>query len=246
MRLEKLTHRFGSQTVFQGLDGEFSSGEITAVLGPSGCGKSTLLRILAGLTGPTEGQVHKDDPLTSSSRAMVFQNPELLPWRNALENITLPREISGHHRASLTELKNLLEQLGIADATGKFPHELSGGMKMRVSLARALSQTPKLLLMDEPFSALDEPTRESLQVLTRQLTLQNPQRVTVFVTHAISEALFLADQIFVMAPSSKSQNGWALQINNRTSQKRDFDFMNSQKYFEAKKHWTPLIREVMQ
>jgi NitT/TauT family transport system ATP-binding protein len=178
-------------------------GEFAAVIGRSGCGKSTLLRLVAGLLRPTAGQVGvAGTPVTAPRRdiALMFQRPALLPWRSVLHNVLLPIEIFGwnrrEHRARALEL---LEMVGLDGFHKRLPHELSGGMRQRVALCRALIQRPRVLLMDEPFSALDALTREELSVELQRIHMELRTTV-VFVTHAIAEAVLLADQVAVLSP----------------------------------------------
>jgi NitT/TauT family transport system ATP-binding protein len=177
-------------------------GELVALLGPSGCGKTTLLRIVAGLTGASTGRIEVDGRAVEGPRAdfaFVFQAPTLLPWRSVLGNVLFPMEIRGRNdRTARARALDLLELVGLAGFAKSRPHHLSGGMKQRVALCRALIQSPSLLLMDEPFGALDELTRMDMQDL-----LLNIRKVTgatvLFVTHSISEAVYLADEILVFS-----------------------------------------------
>lgn len=181
-------------------------GEFVALVGPSGCGKSTLLRIVAGLRAATRGAVLVGGqpvkrPLPSVG--MVFQAPVLLKWRRLLENVLLPAELAGLRPGDYTaRAQDLLRLTGLADFRMKFPRELSGGMQQRASLCRALLLDPPLLLMDEPFGALDAMTRDEMNLeLLRVWGEGNRERKTiVFVTHSIPEAVFLADRVVVMTP----------------------------------------------
>jgi NitT/TauT family transport system ATP-binding protein len=178
-------------------------GEFLAIVGPSGCGKSTLLMALAGLTQPTSGQVRfagKDvlKPLTQAG--IVFQGAELLAWRTALENVILQAEIRRMPKAeAMARAMELLANVGLEGFENHYPDELSGGMQQRVSLCRALLHDPDLLLMDEPFGALDAITRDQLQTDLQQLWAQRKKTV-VFITHSIEEAVFLADRVVVLSP----------------------------------------------
>jgi NitT/TauT family transport system ATP-binding protein len=181
---------------------DLRAGELVAFLGPSGCGKTTLLRIVGGLTRASSGQVEirgrqVDGP--QEDFGFVFQSPNLLPWRNVLRNILFPMEILGRcDRAARDRALELLKLVGLAGFAKSRPHQLSGGMKQRVALCRALIQSPALLLMDEPFGALDELTRMEMQDLL--LDIRRVSGATVlFVTHSISEAIYLADEVLVFS-----------------------------------------------
>ncbi len=178
-----------------------SAGSITSLVGPSGCGKTSLLRLIAGLETPTQGQVRLDPVVatTSGEIAFVFQQPALLRWRTALENVMLPLELIGlGSRSQRIETANqLLYDVGLDDARTKKPHELSGGMRMRVSIARALVTSPQVLLLDEPFASLDDMLRDQLGELL--LALWERRRFTaIMVTHNIGEAILLSDKVIVM------------------------------------------------
>jgi NitT/TauT family transport system ATP-binding protein len=188
----------GNVIALDGLDLTIAPGAFLAVLGPSGCGKSTLLRLIAGLDKPTGGSVHLTESVTRSGIAYVFQDAHLLPWRNVLRNVELPLELLGVGRRERAErATHMLDQVGLSDALRRYPSQLSGGMRMRVSLARALVTNPRLLLLDEPFAALDEITRQRLDEQLRQLWASRGMTV-IFVTHSTAEAIFLADRAIVM------------------------------------------------
>src|SRR5215210_8484905 len=177
-------------------------GELVSLLGPSGCGKTTLLRIIAGLTQASAGCVEIRGRVVDRPQedfGFVFQSPNLLPWRTVLANVLFPMEIAGRNdRRARTRALELLDLVGLAGFAKNRPHQLSGGMKQRVALCRALVPQPSLLLMDEPFGALDELTRMEMQDL-----LLNIRRVSgatiVFVTHSIAEAIYLADEVLVFS-----------------------------------------------
>ncbi len=197
----QLTKAFkGSGTVVNTVDLSISSGEFVSFLGPSGCGKSTLLRLIAGLDQPTSGTLttHSAERL-EFFKGFVFQEPHLVPWRNVLSNVALPLELMGRAKKEASaEAEAALAGVGLSDALLKFPNQLSGGMKMRVSLARALIGKPSLLLLDEPFAALDEITRHSLQEELRKIWEKGGLTV-LFVTHSVREAVFLSDRICVFS-----------------------------------------------
>jgi len=182
---------------------EVRQGEFVTVVGPSGCGKSTLLRILAGLTRPTEGAVMLGGRrLAGPSRdvGVVFQAPVLLPWRTVLQNVLVPAEIQGRDpKAARERAMHYLQLVGLEAFATKYPGELSGGMQQRVGIARALVNDPLLLLMDEPFGALDAMTRETMNL--ELLKLKERTGATIMlVTHSIPEAVFLGDRVVVMSP----------------------------------------------
>ena len=181
-----------------------NSGDFVSLIGPSGCGKTTLLRVIADLEKPTSGTINVEGKSPNQARldrayGYVFQTPALLPWRNIESNIHLPLEISGYSKAEQKKLSQ--KYLSLVSLTGfekKYPWQLSGGMQQRVSIARALSFSPDMLLMDEPFGALDEITRDRLNEELLRLWEQT-QKTVVFVTHSIPEAVFLSSKIVVMS-----------------------------------------------
>ena len=212
--------------------------QFVAIVGPSGCGKSTLLKMLAGLLTVTSGRIdlHAEgkDPL--SNVGMVFQRPALLPWRDVMANILLPTQIAKLDRTAATErAMGLLKLVGLTDFARKYPSELSGGMQMRVALCRALICEPTLLLMDEPFGALDAMTREDLSIELLKIWQRQPKTV-LFVTHSISEAILLADRVVVMS----SRPGRVIQtIDIDIPRPRDFSDIHT----TAFKDYSSLIRE---
>jgi NitT/TauT family transport system ATP-binding protein len=205
----------GVSQVFQSSDGdmvEALSGvnlsierlEFVSIIGPSGCGKSTILRLVSGLLGPTAGEVTVFGHRMTEPRddiGFVFQRPTLLPWLRVLDNVTFPvRHTTGRVDAETVDrAQKLLKMMRLSDFAGKLPRELSGGMQQRVAIARALLQDPDILLMDEPFSALDALTRDELSIELLSILAARPKTV-VFVTHSIPEALLLSDRIAVMSP----------------------------------------------
>jgi NitT/TauT family transport system ATP-binding protein len=184
------------------LDLSVGDGEFVAIVGPSGCGKSTLLRLVAGLLVPTTGRVTlHGEPVTrpQTRLGIVFQSPVLLEWRNVLDNVLLQLELRGEdprpHRARALDL---LRSVGLAEFADRYPRELSGGMRQRASIVRALIHDPPLLLMDEPFGALDALTREQMRIDLEALWLAT-RKTVVFITHSIDEAVLLADRVIVMS-----------------------------------------------
>ncbi len=176
-----------------------NSGEFVSLLGPSGCGKSTVLRLVAGLDQPTGGTVHSPAlQAAESDTAYVFQEPALLPWANVSDNVWLPLRLAGHSRdASQDRITAALRGVGLQDFGAAYPAELSGGMKMRASIARALITRPRVLLMDEPFAALDEITRSRLNHdLLALWAAQGPS--VLFVTHSVYESVFLSQRVLVL------------------------------------------------
>ncbi|MBX2986475.1 MAG: ABC transporter ATP-binding protein [Bdellovibrionaceae bacterium] len=185
-----LLFKFGDRLILRDLNFSIQPGEFVCLLGPSGCGKSTLLRLLAGLLAPTAGEIQR----TPGPLSFVFQEPRLLAWRTVRENVLLPFELL---KSPPADPEPILRRLGMWEARDLFPHELSGGMKQRTAIARALITKPQMLLMDEPFSALDEGTRHDLENLLRELW-QKDGFTLVFVTHSVPEAVFLGERILVM------------------------------------------------
>ena len=185
----------GDVDVVDHLDLEIPAGRFVVLLGPTGCGKTTVLRMVGGLEHPDEGEIvfSQDAPQTS----FCFQEPRLLPWRTVEQNVVLPLELAKQKEA-VRPVREVLEMVGLADAAQRMPAALSGGMKMRTSLARALVADPKLLLMDEPFGALDEVTRFRLDEDVARL-MRDRETTVMMVTHSIQEAVFLADEVIVLS-----------------------------------------------
>jgi len=212
VEIDNVTHVYGGDsgvTAVDGLSLSIAEGEFAAVVGPSGCGKSTLMKLVTGLQFPRAGAVsvagsRLKGPLKIAG--MAFQASNLLPWRTTLENILLPLEIVQPHRSRLrrereayiAKVEALLAQVGLGGLGAKYPWELSGGMQQRASLCRALIHEPQLLMLDEPFAALDSFTREELWCVIRDLHAARPVTI-ILVTHDLREAAFLADRIFCMS-----------------------------------------------
>jgi len=185
------------------IDLTVAQGEFVAIVGPSGCGKSTLLRIIAGLLRRTSGSVQLDGTEVTGAQTelgIVFQSPVLLEWRNVLGNVMLQLELRGlDPKAYVTRAHALLAQVGLSEFHDRRPRELSGGMRQRAAIVRALIHDPPLLLMDEPFGALDALTREQMRIDLEDLWMQTGKTV-LFITHSIDEAVLLADRVIVMSP----------------------------------------------
>jgi NitT/TauT family transport system ATP-binding protein len=201
--LRGVAKTFASGTrALAGLDLDVRSGEFVSLLGPSGCGKSTALRLIAGLSEPTAGAIAWGDGAASAAHEIgfVFQEPTLMPWTTVARNVDLPMRLNGRSSAEAApRVAAALDRVGLAGFRDAYPRELSGGMKMRVSIARALVTDPHLLLMDEPFAALDEITRFKLN--NDLLDLWGALRKTVvFVTHSVFESVYLSHRIVVMTP----------------------------------------------
>ncbi|SFR90982.1 NitT/TauT family transport system ATP-binding protein [Agromyces sp. CF514] len=197
--------RSGTVHALEGIDLSIAPGEFVSLIGPSGCGKSTLMRLIADLDAPTSGAITVFGKTPAQARldqeyGIAFQQAGLLPWRTVAANVALPLELhgvaSGARRAKVEEL---LDMVGLADFADRYPDQLSGGMQQRVAIARSLAEQPRLLLMDEPFGALDEMTREKMQSDLVRISAETGAAV-VFVTHSIPEAVFLSDRVVVMSP----------------------------------------------
>lgn len=207
VRIKSLVKIYETDTddvlALDGIDLEIERGNFVAVVGPSGCGKSTLLSLLAGLTPITSGEILIDGEQVRkphSKVGVVFQTDMLLHWRNILDNVLLPVEIKRLGRNNYKDkAEGLLAQVGLQGFENKMPSELSGGMRQRVAICRALIQEPGLLLMDEPFGALDALTREQM-IMDLQAMWGRVRNTVLFITHGIDEAVFLADRVIVMSP----------------------------------------------
>ena len=195
--------RSGSTEALHDINLSVRDGEFVAIVGRSGCGKSTLLRLIAGLLHPTSGRVAIDGGEVTRPRrdvALMFQRPALLPWRSVLDNVLLPAEFVGGRKSDRqARARELLDMVGLAEFARRLPHELSGGMQQRVALCRSLILAPRVMLMDEPFSALDALTRSELAVELQRVHMENKATI-VLVTHSIEEAVLLADRVVVLSP----------------------------------------------
>lgn len=188
-------------TALQDINLEIKEGEFISIIGPSGCGKSTLLKIVSGLDTPTGGTIDFNNSTDLSQYiGFVFQDSVLLPWKNVYDNAVFPLEIKNlKTKENLENLETLLSMAGLSDFKKSLPRELSGGMRQRVSIVRSLSYNPKLLLMDEPFGALDALTRDSLNIELLKIW-EKTKKTVIFVTHSIDEAVFLSNKVIVMSP----------------------------------------------
>jgi len=209
VRISGVSKTFGSGpgavAALEAVDLSILPGELVSLIGPSGCGKSTLLRIVGDLTSASAGEVLVNGKPSERARldrdyGMVFQAPVLMDWRTVARNVELPLEVMGFGRAERTERsRRLLSLVELQDFGGKYPWQLSGGMQQRAAIARALAFDPKLLLMDEPFGALDEMTRERMNLELMKIWSQTATTI-IFVTHSIPEAVFLSSRVVVMSP----------------------------------------------
>ena len=182
------------------IDLQVNEGEFVSLVGPSGCGKSTFLRIVAGLLRPTSGKllIDGDEASPGRDRALVFQQDNLLPWRTVLDNVAFGLQVAGYPKIERNEIANrFIETVGLVGFETSYPYELSGGMRQRANLARALAIDPNILLMDEPFASLDAQTREIMQAELLGIW-QESRKTVVFVTHQIDEAVFLSDTVVVL------------------------------------------------
>ena len=204
LRIENLSKRFGSKTVLEQINFSMQSGDFLALVGSSGSGKSTILRLIAGLDQPSDGSILVDgDPVTGPGpdRGMVFQKYSLYPWLSAADNVSFGMRLQGIKPREIRERTSyFLDVVGLSDAAAKLPRELSGGMQQRVAIARSLATNPRVLLLDEPFGALDLQIRESMQDFLLKLW-QRTGLTVLLITHDVEEALVLAQRVHVLAPN---------------------------------------------
>ncbi len=220
-----------------------SDGEFVSLIGPSGCGKSTLLRVVADLSKPTTGKVQVGGESPNAARlkrkvGFVFQDPALLEWRRVLQNVALPLEIKGVSRREREKsAQELIELVGLKGFERSYPRQLSGGMRQRAAIARAMSTNPEVMLMDEPFGALDQITRDRLNM--ELLNLSQRKRMTVlFVTHSIHEAVLLSDRVFVMTPRPGRISG---EIEVDLPRPRNLESRESDTFIKLVKHGVRLL-----
>lgn len=247
LRVEGLSKKFRAHgvevTALEGIDMEIREQEFATILGPSGCGKSTLLRILAGLSRPSSGRATLDGRIIEApgkDRGMVFQNYTLFPWLTVTENIQFGLRLSGRQSSECQEIaQGLIRKIGLCGFEKAYPKSLSGGMKQRVAIARALANDPNMLLLDEPFGALDTQTRSLMQELLLHIW-EELHKTILFVTHDVEEAVFLSDRIFVMT-ACPGRIKAVLEV--PLARPRDYEVKTSAEFLRIKKEVSRLIRE---
>lgn len=235
IRINHLRKNFATQRdTISDLSFALPTGASLSLLGPSGCGKTTLLRLIMGLEQPTTGSI-EINPMLRDHMTYVFQEPRLIPWRTALENVLLPLELQREKNSDANRHAiELLHKLGLGERLHHFPHELSGGMQMRTALARALVTKPRLLLLDEPFAALDERTRFRLQDLLLELKSTLALQY-VFVTHSIAEAVYLGDQVLLMNQHGQIDTLQTIELGERNQDtKLSAEFISIAKQFSQR------------
>jgi NitT/TauT family transport system ATP-binding protein len=232
--VERLSLRYGGSAdgvvALKDIDFEIRDGEFVSIVGPSGCGKSTLLKILAGLLPPTAGAARLNGTAIHGPRrdiGVVFQSPVLFPWRTVLGNVLLPADVQGlEKRAMEARALALVKMVGLDGFEKRYPRELSGGMQQRVGIIRALIHDPALLLMDEPFGALDAMTRETMNVELQRIWMES-RKTILFITHSTAEAVFLADRVIVMtARPGQIRDTFAVDL----PRPRSLDVMNTEAF----------------
>lgn len=200
LEISQINKNFGESTILSNVDLSINEGHFVAILGPSGCGKSTLLSMVAGLTVPTQGQIRLQDhriKKPGKERGMVFQEQALFPWMSVINNVMFPLRKEMKRQEARERAQDLLKKVKLGEWAFHYPHALSGGMQQRVAIARALAMDPAVLLMDEPFGALDEQTRSLLHRELERIWMETKKTI-LFVTHSIQEAIKLSDRIVVM------------------------------------------------
>jgi NitT/TauT family transport system ATP-binding protein len=230
-------------TALQNTDFTVKNSEFVTLLGPSGCGKSTILRIVAGLEQPTSGRVlldGKEITAPGQDRGMVFQTYTLFPWLTVRDNIEFGMDVAGRSKAEQREVSgHYIEKIGLKGFENAYPRELSGGMKQRVAIARALANDPEVLLMDEPFGALDAQTRTVMQELLLDVWDESHKTI-IFVTHDVEEAVFIGDTIYVMTARPGKIKA---RIDVNLPPQRTYDLKLSNEFIQIKKDVLSLIRE---
>lgn len=232
----------GNVAALKDMNLRVNQGDFISLLGPSGCGKSTALRLIAGLMQPTSGAITWEGGKTDDDLSVVFQEPTLMPWARVKDNVSLPFRLRGtSYRQCKDDVEHALELVGLSNFQNAFPRELSGGMKMRVSIARAMVTKPRLILMDEPFAALDEITRQKMN--TDLLSLRDSIGATViFVTHSVFESVYLSDRIVVMA----ARPGRVIrELTIDAPKERSMDFRTSVEFAGFAKEASDALQEAM-
>ena len=242
--VQNLCKRFGDKTVLEDINFSMQSGEFVTFVGSSGCGKSTLLRLIAGLDHPSGGRIQVDgSPVEGPcpDRGMVFQKYSLYPWLNAADNVAFGMRLQGMTSADVrNRTAYFLEVVGLQDAATKLPRELSGGMQQRVAIARALATNPSVLLLDEPFGALDLQNRETMQEFLLQLW-QRTGLTVLLITHDVEEALVLAQRVHVLAPNP----GRIIRSLDVTLDKSDLDQLRlSAEFLQLRRSLAPSLRQL--
>ncbi|MEK4425520.1 ABC transporter ATP-binding protein [Solibacillus sp. FSL K6-1523] len=240
LTIQALHKQFQQQDVLQGIDLHVQDGEIVALLGPSGSGKSTLLQCVGGILPPSSGQIFIDDTLINGESGHISYMPQhhcLLPWRTVLQNVLLAQELSG--TVNKEEATEWIERIGLGDYLHAYPHEISGGMKQRISFLRALLSPQSLLCLDEPFSALDEITRHKMHVWLLEMW-ENRQKSILFITHQIDEALFLANRIYVLSDRPAKIKA---EIQVPFPKKRTKELLETEEFFQARTQLLNLLME---
>lgn len=207
LRIDHISHQFvgpsGTTPALADVSFDVAPGAFVSLVGPSGCGKTTLLHIIAGLITPERGQIWLDGELIRQPQrrvGLVFQQSNLMPWRTVLDNLTLPLELAGISLPERTQqAETMIGRLGLSGFRGAFPAELSGGMAQRVAIGRAIIHDPDVLLLDEPFGALDALTREQMQIELMRIW-SSARKIAMMVTHSITEAVFVSDEVIVLSP----------------------------------------------
>ena len=243
LALDRIDKTFGRDvTALKGMSLDINQGDFVSLLGPSGCGKSTALRLISGLLQPTSGRIIWSGGQQAGDLGVVFQEPTLMPWATVVQNVWLPFRLRGKSYADIKdEVLEALRLVGLENFQNAYPRELSGGMKMRVSIARAMVTRPRLILMDEPFAALDEITRFKLNNDLLALK-QNIGCTVIFVTHSVFESVFLSDRIVVMA-ARPGRVVRELQVD--APYPRDDEFRTSADYAAYTRQATDALHEAM-
>ena len=245
VQFEQVQKRFGDHLVLAGINLSFARGEFVSFIGPSGCGKSTLLRLIAGLTPASSGRVVVEGQEPAQAREsmfFVFQDPHLLPWRRVAANVDLPLMLRGDPAPGrAARVAKMVKLVGLEGAERKFPWQLSGGMRMRVSIARALSVAPRILLLDEPFGALDEMTRDRLNEDLLSIRQVDPF-TAFFVTHSVMEAVYLSTKIVVL---SANPGRVAAVVDVPFAYPRPPELRESPEYLELLSRTTRTLRAVL-